>query len=85
MGRRMAELVDIVIDRTVFFNIGVRRGNIGFRLIIIIITDKIFHGVFRKKFPKLAIKLGGKGFIVSKNKSGTVGAGYDVRHGERLA
>ena len=82
VGGGVAQFVDIVVDGRVFFDIGIGRGDVGFRLIIIIITDEIFHGVVRKQSPEFAVQLGGQSFIVGQHQGGTSGAGDDVGHGE---
>src|SRR3989338_1788102 len=40
-------------------------GKIRFRLIIIVIGNKVFYRVFGKKFPEFVTKLGSKSFIMS--------------------
>ena len=60
-------------------------GDIRLRLIVVIVTDKIFHGVFREKFLELRAQLGGKGFVVGQYQRGALNAFNDFRHGERLA
>ena len=67
VGGGVAQFVDIVVDGRVFFDIGIGRGDVGFRLIIIIITDEIFHGVVRKQSPEFAVQLGGQSFIVGQH------------------
>ena len=53
----MAQAVDLLVDGGIFFDIGVRMGDIGFRLIVVVIGNKIFHRVVRKKFPEFAAQL----------------------------
>ncbi len=79
---RVPQLVDFVIDGGIFLNIGIRRGNIGFRLIIVIIADKILYGVFREKLPEFRTKLGRQRFIVGQNQCGPVDLCDNVGHGE---
>ena len=57
------QFVYMVIDGGIFFNIGVRLRDIRFRLVIIIIRNKIFHRIFGKKVFKLGIQLGGQYFV----------------------
>ena len=51
----MAQFVDFVVDRRIFFNIGVGRGNIRLGLIIIVIADKILNRILGKKLFKLRV------------------------------
>ncbi len=81
----MAELFNFFIDGAVLFNIGIRSGNVGFRLVIIILGYKIFHGVFRKKLLELRAKLCRQGFVMCQHQRRSVDIGNDVCHGERFA
>ena len=78
----MAQLVDFVVNGGILFDIGVRGRNIGLRLIVIIIGNKVFHGVIREKLLKLAVELGRQRFVVRNHQRGAVQRLYDVRHGE---
>ena len=60
----MAKLVNLIIDRAVLLDIGIARRNIGLRLVVIIVGDKIFNRIVRKELLKLAVKLTGQGLIV---------------------
>ena len=62
--RRMAQLVDVVIDRGILLDIGIRLRHIRLRLIVIIIGNKIFHGVVREELLHLAVKLCGQRLVV---------------------
>ena len=55
----MPHLVDRLVDRGIFRNIGITLWNIGFRLVVIVITDKIFDGIVRKELLELLIQLPG--------------------------
>ena len=64
----MAEFIDFIVYCTIFFNIGIRIGNVGFRLIIIVVGDKIFHRIFRKKFFEFRTKLCCQYFVMRQNQ-----------------
>ena len=49
----MAQLFDFVIDGAVLFDVGVGVGDIGFRLVIVVVGHKIFHRIVREKCLKL--------------------------------
>ena len=51
------QFLDLGIDRKVFFDIGVRRRQVGLRLVVIVVGDEILHGVFGKEVPEFAVKL----------------------------
>ena len=56
--RRQSQLIDLVINIRVFFNIGIRRRHIRLRLVIIVIGYKIFDRILREEFFELTIELG---------------------------
>ena len=49
VGCRQTELVDFVICGGVFFDVKVASWHVGFRLVVVVIRDKIFHRVVGKK------------------------------------
>ena len=84
-GGGMAHPVDLFVDRTVFFNIGVRARHIGFGLVIIVIGNEIFHRIFREEAFHLGIKLGGQRFIRGQHQGRTLGFGNNIGNGKCLA
>jgi hypothetical protein len=78
----VAETIDLFVDASIFFNIGIGLRDISLRLVIVIITNKIMNSIFRKKFLKFTIQLGGKSFIMGKDKGGTVYLSDDISHGK---
>ena len=81
---RMAKLIYFIIYWKFFFNISVRTCNICFRLIIVIIWNKIVYWIIRKKFSKFIAKLSCKGFIVSNNKSWSLNFFNNICHSKSL-
>ena len=81
----MAEFFDLHVDIRVFFNIGIRGSHIGFRLVIVVVTDKVFHSIFREEFLELPVKLGRQGFIVRNHQGRLLDPFDDVGHGEGLS
>src|SRR5690606_34107966 len=55
---------------------------VGLRLVIIVVGDEIFDGVFGKEVFELAIELGGQRLVGGEDQRGAVGAGDDLRGGE---
>ena len=84
-GGAVAEFIDFVVHRQIFFDIGIGGGNVAFRLIIIVIRNEIFHAVFREKFAEFVAKLRGKRFIVRDYQRGTIDVFDDVCHRKRFA
>ena len=62
-GGGVAHAVDLLVDGGIFFDICVGFGNVGFRLIIIVVGNEIFHMVVRKELFHFAVKLGGKDLV----------------------
>ncbi|MNY44582.1 hypothetical protein D3C86_1796200 [compost metagenome] len=70
------QLFDLLIDHQVLFNVGIGGGNECFRLVIVVVADKILDGIGRKKLLKFAVKLGSQCFVVTQHESRLV----HVRH-----
>ncbi len=84
-GRRIAEFIYLVVHGEVFFDIGIRRGDITFRLIVIVIGNEVLHAVFGKKLTKFVAKLRRKRFVVRDHERGTPRVFDYVRHGKRFS
>ena len=80
----VAQAVDLLVDGGILLDIGIRVGNIGLRLIIIVIRNKVFHRIFREKLPKFAAKLSSQRFVVRQNQGGAVQFFDDRGHGKGL-
>ena len=81
----MAKLVDLIIDKGVFFDIHISAGDISLGLIVVVVGNKILHRVFREKFAKLRAKLRRQSFIMRKNKRGLIDSGNHVCHRKGFA
>ena len=85
-GRRgQAQLVDLVVDHGVLGNIGVALGNVGLRLVVIVVTDKILDCILRKKLLHLAVELAGQCLVVGNDQRGLVERLNDIGHCKSLA
>ena len=83
-GGAVAQALDLVIDCRVLFDIGVRVGDIGLGLVVVVVGNEIFYGVFREKFPEFAAKLGSQGLVVGQHQGRTVELFDDGGHGKGL-
>ena len=54
----MAHPVNLFIDLAFLFNVGIRSSDVGFWLVIVIVTYEVFDCIVRKKTFKLPIELG---------------------------
>ena len=84
-GGGQAQLVDLIIDGRVLGDIGIAGGHIGLRLIVIIIGNKIFHGVLRKELLHLPVELAGQGLVMGDDQGRLVQGRDDIGHREGLA
>ena len=48
----MAQPVNFLVDSRILFNLSIRVRNIRFRLIVVIIRNKILHRILRKELPE---------------------------------
>ncbi len=84
-GGGVAQTVDFVVDGGILFDIGVGGGNVGFRLVVIVVADEEFHRVFGEEFTELVAELRCQHLVVRQHKRGLVHAGDDVGHREGFA
>ena len=82
---RVAQAVDLIVDGAVLFNIGIGAGDIGFRLVVIVVGNKILHRIVREKGPELGAELGRQRFVMGQHQGGAVALGDDVCHRKGLA
>ena len=79
------EFIDLLIPAGILLDIGIRRGHIRLRLVVVVIGHEIFHGVLRKEFPELAVKLCRQCLVVRDDQGRFLQSLDHVRHGECLA
>ena len=81
----VAHAVDLIVDGAVLLDEGVRGGNVGLRLVVVVVGHEVAHGVVREELLKFARQLGRQRLVVGDHQRGPVGLGDDVGHGEGLA
>ena len=81
----VAHTVDSFVDGAFFFDIEIGARDIGFRLVIIVIGDEIFHRIIGEEGFELAVKLGGESLVVGEDQGGALGGLDDLGHCEGLA
>ena len=59
----VAQALDIFIDGGVFFNVGIGLRDVGFRLVVVVVADKIFNGIIGQQLPEFVGQLRSEGFI----------------------
>ena len=68
---REAVALDFFVNRGVFFDVSIGLGDVCLRLVVVVVGDKILHGIIREKSLKLSKKLCGESLIVREDKNGT--------------
>ncbi|OPZ71921.1 MAG: hypothetical protein BWY82_01565 [Verrucomicrobia bacterium ADurb.Bin474] len=63
-ARRNPQSLNLLIDRRILFNEGIRLRNISLRLIVVVVAHKVFNRVVREKCLELRVQLGRKRLIV---------------------
>ena len=84
-GGGMAQLFYLLIDGAVLLNVGIGGGDVGFRLVVVVVAHKVFHRILREELLELAAQLRRQRFIVGKYQRGPVDALDDIGHGEGFA
>ena len=83
--RRMAHAVDLLVDGGFLLDIGVGARDIGFRLVVVVIGDEIFHRVVGKERLELAVELGGQRLVRRQDQRRALRRLDHLGHGEGLA
>ena len=81
----MAEPVDFLVHRRVLLDVGIGVGDVGLRLIIIVIRYEVFHGVLREELPEFRAKLSRQRLVMRQNQSRPIELFNHRGHGEGLA
>ena len=84
-GGAEPQAVDLLVGRGVLLDIGVGVGDIGLRLVVVVVGDKVLHGVFREELPELLAQLGGQRLVVGQHQRGALHLLDDLGHGVGLA
>lgn len=84
-NRRKAQLLDILVDGKVLFDVCTGGGDISLRLVIIVIRYEILHGVLRKKSFEFRVQLRGQGLVVGQHDGRPAGILDNVGYCERLS
>ncbi len=84
-GSGKAELVQLLVDGGFFLDVEVAGGNVGFRLVIVVIRHKILDRVVGEELLELVEELGGEGFVMGEDESGAVEVLDHLGHGEGFA
>ena len=81
----MAQTVDLVVDRRVFFDVKVPGRQVGLRLVVVVVADKVFDGVVGEKRHEFGRELSGQGLVMRDDQGGALCLFDDRGHGEGFA
>ena len=81
----MSQHLDLFVNRGILLDIRITLRYICLGLIIVVVRDKVDHGVVGKEFFELARKLGGEGFIGSHDQRWLTESFDGLGHGKGLA
>ena len=71
-GGAVAEPLHIVVDGGVFFYVGVGLGDVGLRLVVVVVADEVFDRVIGEELAEFVGELGGQGFIGRHDEGGAL-------------
>jgi len=80
----VAQPVDLLVDLGVLFDVGVGLGDVGLRLVVVIVGNEVVDGVIGEELAELPVQLGGQGFVVGDNQGGLLDVLDHVGDGERV-
>ena len=84
-GSAVAKPVNLFVDGGILFDVCIRRGNVGLRLIVIVIRDEVFHPAIREESLQFAAQLGSKSLVVGNHQSGLLHLFNHRGHGKGFA
>src|SRR4029079_13766558 len=84
-GGGQPQPVDFLIDFGFFFDIQVVPGDIGFRLVVVVVGNEVFDRGVGKEILEFGVELGGQSLVVGHDQGGLLDLGDDIGDGERLA
>ena len=82
---RMAHAVDLLVDGGFLFDVGVGARDVGFRLVVVVIGDEIFHRVVGEERLELAVELRRQSFVRREDQRRALRRLDHLGHGEGFA
>ena len=79
-SRGKPQLINLIVPRRVLRNIRIRRRHVSLRLVVVVVGDKIFHCVLRKKFFKFSIQLRRQRLIMRNDQRRFIQLLDHIRH-----
>ena len=69
-GGGVPQPVDLVVHRRVLLDVGVRRGDVGLGLVVVVVGDEVLHAVVREELAELVGELGGERLVRGQHEGG---------------
>ena len=63
VGRRVPQPLDLVVDRRVLLDVGVRLRDVRLGLVVVVVRDEVLDGVVGQQLTELGGQLGGQGLV----------------------
>ena len=83
--RRVAQAVDLVVDRGVLLDVEVLGRDVGLGLVVVVVGDEVLDLVVGEELAELVAELGGERLVVGDHQRGSLDLGDRRRHREGLA
>ena len=84
-GRRVAQAVDLLVDRRVLLDVEVLARDVRLGLVVVVVRDEVLDRVVGEERPELVAELGGQRLVVRHDERRALDALDDARHRHRLA
>ena len=85
VGRRVAELVDLVVPARVLLDVRVRARQVRLGLVVVEVADEVLDRVVREELAELGVELGGQRLVVGQDEGRLLVALDGLGDRERLA
>ena len=83
--RSVAQPLDLLVDRGVLLDVGVRLRDVRLGLVVVVVRDEVLHRVVREELAELVRELGGQGLVRRHHQRGPLEPLDHPRGGRRLA
>ena len=75
-----SQAFDFLVDRGVFLDVKILLGDIGFRLVVVVVTDEIVDGVAREELSEFGVQLRSERLVVAQDQRRPLDLLDDVGH-----
>ena len=84
-GRAQAQPIDVLVDRRVLLDVRVRRRDVRFRLVVVVVRDEVLDCVVREEAFQLAVQLRRQRLVVRQHQRRPAETPDDVGNRHRLS